>query len=61
MKNCYISGGCPNFIVTIRDSAFEKSFKRKYHKAVWEGTTNILLILNIFREIEMKAWHSAIV
>lgn len=34
MKNCYISGGCPNFIVTIRDSAFEKSFKRKYHKAV---------------------------
>jgi len=30
-KNCYVQGGCPSFIITIFNSPFEKSFKRKYH------------------------------
>ena len=32
-KSCYVTGGCPSFIITIKDSAFEKSFKKKYHLA----------------------------
>ena len=30
-KNCYVMNGCPSFIITIANSPFEKSFKKKYH------------------------------
>lgn len=33
-KNCYVMGGCPSFIITVAKSAFEASFKKKYH-LVW--------------------------
>jgi len=30
-KNCFVMGGCPSFIITVAKSAFEASFKKKYH------------------------------